>query len=281
MQLIVLGGDGVRETFESTTEAGRFAFEVEPDPALSYVVRVVFEGVQYLAPPALLSPELPTAEVEVVVHATTREPPPLTIERTSVTVVTLDRANARIAFVREDEVRNPGDRVYIGGEDGVTLRLPLPDGVVAAEGVGGEARVEGGTLAVAEALRPGATTIVTRYVVGYDRARDAYALRVTAPLPAARMEVAVPTRFADAIRPLAGAIDAGTRDDGGERSAIVARDGAAAGESVSVLLEGLAGRNAPNPLTGTAGAAVALALALAIIGGGAALGRLARRGGAA
>ena len=283
VQLIVLGEGEVQSAQETTTEAGRFAFEVEPDIELSYVVWVVYDGVQYLAPPVLLSRELPTAEVEMVVYGTTSEAPPLAIERTTVTVLGLDRADARITFVRADEVRNPSDRIFVGGEDGVTLRIPLPDSVVVAESGGeGDSRVEGGTLAVGTALRPGVTTVVSRYVVGYDRARDAYALRVTAPLPTEHMEVAVPTRFADDIRPLAGSVDAGTRDDGGERTTLVAHEGAAgAGESVSVLLDGLAGRNAPNPLTGRGGAAIAVALALAIIGGGAAALHLAGRRAAA
>ncbi len=279
VQLFVLGDAGVQSAQETTTEAGRFAFDVGPDIALSYVVRAVYDGVQYLAPPVLLSRELPTAEVEIVVYAKTTEPPPLTIERTTVTVLGLDRTDARITFVRADEVRNPSDRIFVGDAEGVTLRIPLPDGAVVAEsGVEGDTRVEGGTLVVGTALRPGVTTVVSRYVVGYDRARDAYALRVTAPLPTDHMEVAVPTRFADDIRPLAGSIDAGTRDDGGEPTTLVAREGAAGpGESVSVLLDGLAGRNAPNPLTGRGGAAVAVALALAIIGGGAAVLHLAGR----
>lgn len=283
VQLIVLGEGGVESAQEATTEAGRFAFDVEPDADLSYVVRAVYDGVQYLAPPVLLAPELPTAEVELVVYATTTEPPPLTVDRTTVTVLRLDRANAQIVFLRQDEVRNPSDRVFIGGEDGVTLRIPLTDGTVVAEAGGeGDSRVEGGTLAVATGLRPGVTTVVSRYVVGYDQARDAYALRVTAPLPTEHMEVSVPTRFADEIRPLAGSIDAGTRDEAGERSTVVAHDGAAGpGESVSVLLDGLAGRNAPNPLTGTGGATIAVVLALAVIAGGAAALHLAGRGSAA
>ena len=283
VQLIVLGQSGVQAAQETVTEAGRFAFDVEPNADLSYVARTVYDGVPYLAPPVLLAPELPTAEVELVVYATTTEPPPLTVDRTVVTVLRLDRANAQIVFLREDDVLNPGDRVFIGGEDGVTLRIPLPDGTLVAEAGGeGDSRVEGGTLAVATGLRPGVTTVVSRYVVGYDQARDAYALRVTAPLPTEHMEVSVPTRFADAIRPLAGSIDAGTRDEAGELSTVVAYDGAAGpGESVSVLLDGLAGRNAPNPLTGTGGAAIAVVLALAVIAGGAAALHLAGRRGAA
>ena len=283
VQLIVLDAGGATATQEAMTEGGRFAFEVVADPALSYVALVVYEGVRYLTPPVLLSPDLPTAEVELVVYAKTTETPPLAIERTTVTVLSLDRGNAQLVLLREDDVRNDGDRIFVGDADGVTLRIPLPDSTVSAgDASGGDGyRVEGGTLAVTTPLRPGVTTVVSRYVVGYDRARDAYALRVTAPLPTDHMEIAVPTRFTEDIEPLAGSVRAGTRDVGGERTALVVHEGeAGAGESVTALLEGLAGRNAPNPLTGTGGAAVAVVLALAIIGGGGAVLHLAGRRGA-
>ena len=102
VQLIVLGEGEVQSAQETTTEAGRFAFEVEPDIELSYVVWVVYDGVQYLAPPVLLSRELPTAEVELVVYERTTEPPTLAIERTTALVAELrelddDTASGRIS----------------------------------------------------------------------------------------------------------------------------------------------------------------------------------------
>ncbi len=284
VRLLVLGADGAEAARETTTRGGRFAFEVAADPALSYVVSTTHAGLPYLAPPVLLDAALPAAEVELVVHETTRERPPLTIARTLVTVVALDRANARLELVREDELVHGGDRVYLGGADGVTLRLPLPAGTVSAGVAGGEGehRVEDGALAVAAPLRPGAAMIVTRYAVGYDRARDAHELRAAAPLPTARMEIDVPTRFAERIEPLAGSRRAGVRDEGGERVLRVAREGEArAGETAGALLRGLSGRNAANPLAGGRGALGGLALALAILGAGAALARAAGRRGAA
>ena len=279
VQLIVLDEAAVVESLETTTTGGRFAFAVAPDIARSYVVRAVYEGVQYLGAPVLLSAELPTAEVAITVYETTRERPALSIDRTAVTVLSLDRTNAQLTLLREDQVRNPGDRVYLGGtegggEGGATLRIPLPDRAVEADGLGGEGafRVEGGTLVTTAQLRPGVTSVVSRYVVGYDRARDAYTLRVTAPVATGQMEIAVPTRFVDDLEPLAGSAVTGQRDLEGERVEVVAREGAAGpGDSVSVVLEGLAGGNAANPLTGTGGAVVAVVLALAIISGGAAL----------
>ena len=279
VQLIVLGG-GPPRTLETETQGDAFRFAVDADPLVSYVVRVVYRGVQYIAPPVLLSRELPTAEVELTVFETTRERPPLEIESTLLTVIALDRTNAQLTLLREDRVNNPGDRVYVGGEAGVTLRLPVPDGMVAADGSGeGSYRLEGGTLVATEPLRPGTTTVVTRYVVSYDRAGDAYTLRVTAPLPTRRMEIEVPTRFVDDLDPLAGAVREGERDVEGERVAVIAHDGPAGpGESTSVRLEGLTGRNSPNPLTGTAGAAIAVLLALAVVSGGAVLLMRARGG---
>ena len=171
VQLIVLGG-GPPRTLETETQGDAFRFAVDADPLVSYVVRVVYRGVQYIAPPVLLSRELPTAEVELTVFETTRERPPLEIESTLLTVIALDRTNAQLTLLREDRVNNPGDRVYVGGEAGVTLRLPVPDGMVAADGSGeGSYRLEGGTLVATEPLRPGTTTVVTRYVVSYDRGR--------------------------------------------------------------------------------------------------------------
>lgn len=274
LQLIILGGDGGIETKETASEGARFRFEVVPDARLTYVVRASYQGVSYLAPPLLLSPELPTAEVELTLFESTRERPDLRIESTLVTVLVLDRMNAQLTLERIDEVTNPSDRVYLGDEAGVTLRLPLPDGVVEATGVSveGEFALEGGTLVATAPLRPGTASVVTRYVVGYDRAGDAYTLRVTAPLATQQMEIEVPLRFSDDLDPLAESVRAGEREVSGERVAVIARDGAAGpGVSVSVRLEGLSGLNVENPLTGTAGAVLAVLVALAVVSGGALL----------
>jgi len=283
LQLIVLGEEGVIETIETTTGGTRFRFEVPADPQRTYLVRTVYEGVQYLSGPLLLAPELPSAEVELTLYETTSERPELTIESTVVTVVVLDRTNAQLTLERIDEVRNPADRVYVGDERGVTLRLPLPDGVVEASGVGaeGDFTLEGATLAAALPLRPGGATVVTRYVVGYDRADDAYSLRVTAPLATQRLEIEVPVRFTDELQPLSGSARAASRDVSGERVAVIEREGGAGpGGSVNVRLEALSGRNRQNPLTGSAGAVVAVLVALAVVSGGS-LALLRARGGGA
>ena len=274
VELIILGGASGLETAQTVSgEGGAFLFEVLADPQRTYVVRIERQGVQYLSPPLLLSRELPTTDIEITIYEATRERPDLRIESTLVTLLALDRAAAQLTIERTDEVTNPGDRIYVGDEEGVTLRLPLPDGVAAAYGAGADSGfvLEGGVLAATTALRPGATSVVTRYVVGYDRAEDAYTLRITAPFPTGRMEIEVPGRFVQDLEPLGESDRAAARAVAGERVEVIARAAARPGESVSVRLEGLAGRNAANPLTGRGGALIGMLLALAVTGGGALL----------
>ena len=284
VELIILGGASGLETAQTVSgEGGAFLFEVLADPQRTYVVRIERQGVQYLSPPLLLSRELPATDVEITIYEATRERPDLRVESTLVTLLALDRAAAQFTIERIDEVENPTDRIYVGDEEGVTLRLPLPDGVQGASGAGTDSGfvLEGGVLAATMTLRPGVTSVVTRYVVGYDRAEDAYSLRITAPLPTARMEIEVPARFVQDLEPLGESDRADAREVSGERVEVIARADARPGESVSVRLEGLAGRNAANPLTGKGGALIGVLLALAVSGGGALLLRASlRRAGA-
>ncbi len=274
VELIILGGASGLETVQTVSGAGgAFLFEALADPQRTYVVRVEHQGVQYLSPPLLLSRELPTTDIELTIYEATRERPDLRIESTLVTLLALDRAAAQLTIERSDEVTNPSDRIYVGDAEGVTLRLPLPDGVAAASGAGTDSGfvIEGGVIAATTALRPGVTSVVTRYVVGYDRAEDAYTLRITAPFPTGRMEIEVPGRFVQDLEPLGESGRADPREVSSERVEVVARPAAPAGGSVSVRLEGLAGRNAANPLTDRGGALAGVLLALLVTGGGALL----------
>lgn len=288
VELITLADNGALTMQATATRDGRFEFEVPLDASLTHVLRVLHQGVQYFATtPVLVSAGLPTAEREITVYDATAEQPDLRIESTRVVVIALDRTNAQLTLEREDLVVNPGDRTYAGDELGVTLRLPAPDGVVAGELVSagmpgdGTASFDGGRLAVFTPLRPGATLVVTRYVVGYDRDRDSYRLRATAPLPTGRLELHIPARFVGGVSLLGDAVRGEDDDFEGERLLVIEHPGEAiSGRSVTAQLEGLAGRMAANPLTGRGGAVVATVLALLILVAATTAGRLftSRRG---
>jgi hypothetical protein len=272
VELITLGGTGELEVQRAETNDGRAEFAAAADPALTHLLRVIYSGVQYFGDPVLLSAELPSAEVEVRVYETTTEPPPLTVTSTVVTVLALDREAAELTLVREDLVLNGTDRVYVGaGADGAseaTLRLPLPEGTRDARSLSDEGSfvLGGGTLDVVLPLRPGVTSVVTRYTVGYDRARDGYRLRVTAPLPTERVEVRVPARFVRELRALDGAERAPDAELEGERLLVAASAAEAReGQGTLVELRGLAGSTASNPLTEGRGPLLATALALVLL----------------
>lgn len=270
VQLIELGADGSLTTQEQDVAAGAFSFAVVADAARSYVLRTQYEGVQYLSNPILLSADFPGAQVDLIVYATTRERPALILDSSVLTVIAIDRQNAQLTLIREDVVVNPTDRVYIGDAGGVTLRLPLPERTLSADGLSDEGTftVDGGVLAITAFIRPGATLVVTRYIVGYDRAADAYELRLTAPVPALQTEIHVPERFIEALEPLDGAVRAPNAEFEGEQLLVVALDGPARdGQSVRARMERISGRNQANPLTDQPGAAIAVVLAVALLAG--------------
>lgn len=251
--------DGIRTTFTAATNA-----------RLTYVPRVEWSGVQYLGTPVLLSPELQTGESTVDVYDVTRTAPTLHIRETTLTAIAIDRESHQLTLERDDVVVNPTDRTYVGGDDHVALRLPAPDGAIAANGLSdsGAFTLAGGVVQSTVPLLPGENVIVTRYLVGYDPATAGYRLRVTAPVSADRVQARVPQRF---VREAHGS-DRTTRRVAsttveGERLLVFERTNAAAGTAVLVDLSGLDGAHASNPLTQRAGAAAALALTLVALAG--------------
>ena len=254
---------------------GSFEFEAEADATTTYLVRVVYEGVQYLSNPVFISPELPATTVDIEVYATTDRAPALTIEGTTVTLLAIDREAAELTLVREDRVRHDEPVVYTGGADGVTLRLPVPDGTLDAGGFDdgfAEYTFDGGTVAVAAPLPPGVTSIVTRYTVRYERDEDDYRLRITVPLRSDHVEIRVPERFVRDVQPRSENAAFGPDADfqGEPLTVVELTTPAGPGQGLVVDLLGLSGVDpASNPLTSRSGAAAGAVLALIVVAGAA------------
>jgi hypothetical protein len=277
VQLIVLEGGTVAESRESAVEGGRFAFDVPARSSLTYVLHLRYEGVDYVADPVILSPDERTAERDFVVYETTRDSSNLRVEATRVTAVDLSRGAGEIRLVREDLLSTAGDRVFVGDEAGVTLRLTVPEGTTSAiqvDGLTGEARrleFGGGVVAVSGPVYPGQfSSIVTDYIVRYDPAADRYRLRVTAPAPTAYIEVRVPDEFARRVRPLEEArlgepVTVETAEGPVTLTVAYLAGDTPPGRGLLVDLEGLALVQRVNPLTEQPGAAVAAIAALAAL----------------
>ena len=280
VRLIALDGSNVSTAAEAATRDGRYALSAAVTPGRTYMPHLAYEGVDYLGEPIAPAAAGTPVQRDFLVYATTREAPALTITSTTVTLVAIDREAHRLGFAREDTVANPGDRVYVGSgggapEGNVTLRIPAPDGTLEASGAGtpDAFRLERGVVMAAVPIRPGApTTVVTRYLVGYDAAANTYRLRVTAPLPSERIAVRVPagyTRLRAASGATAAPDERTAEGDAGEVLQVVRSSASTPpGGGILVDLIGLSGRLQANPLTEGAGALAGSALALVVLAAG-------------
>lgn len=272
VQLLALSGDGQVASQEATVQGGAFRFAVPATSTATYVLRATYQGVAYLVdPPILLSPEIRSERREVTVYETTSERPALTIESTVMSLQALDRELGRATLQREDQVVNPSDRIYVGSDDRVSLRIPAPDRVIEigpADEIDAEVTLEGGVVTTTQAIRPGPNLVVTRYLVEYDQAADSYRLRVTAPLPTSEMQIWTPDEFIEDVDG-DGDTTKTTRAFQGTDWTVVRRSGTVAeGESLVATIRGLTQANESNPLTEMPGAALGGALAIAILLGG-------------
>lgn len=273
VQLVILDdSQDITNISQQADARGAFTFEVDSDPRLSYIPFLLYEGVRYLADPIRFDASTTTATVPFEVFSATTDASDLSIETTRVVAVELERSTSTITFLREDVINRTEATVYVGGEDGVTLRIPTPDGTIAAGGLeqdDPDFSFEGGTVNVSIPLRPGVNAIVTRYTVGYDAVEDMYRLRITSPLPTNRIEARVSDRFVSKLEPRAEdarRIQNETFD--GETVLGVERIGPTSpGQGLIVELHGLSGLTPDHVLTTTTGALVGSLLALATIAG--------------
>lgn len=278
VELIELQPSGVTSRRAPVGTDGTYEFVVAVDPEVRYVPRIEYQGVQYFGAAIVLTAEASTVEVEAIaVYESTDVPPVLTIQETVITAIALDRARGQIGFIREDLVANPSDRAYIGGDDGITLRLPAPEGTLeaAGENADGTFALNQGVLTTTTPIRASsATSIITRFLVEYDVVEDEYALRVTVPVEAERIVVRVPEDYARRLRPDGNArlgetetLTAASGEAVLLHTAVL--EGARPGDSLVVTLDGLAIEVNHNPLAEAPGSIIAVGIALVALAAGA------------
>lgn len=279
VELIVLVNADVAEAITVPVVDGTFEVTVPADSNRTYIPSLTYQGVQYFVDPVVLTGPGAEATRAFEVYATTSEQPEIGIDLTIVTVVAIDRAEGQLGLVREDLIANGANRTYVGGEDGVTLRIPVPDGTIdaAGENPDGSTSLENGVLTSTTPIRAMTeTSVISRILVEYDSAADAYVLRVTAPLPTQRIVVRVPEGYTRALLPDGAALagdDETFEVEGSEPVTLrtVVLDNVAPGEGLLVRLDGFAPETNENVLTSTPGAAIAATVAmLAVVGASAA-----------
>jgi hypothetical protein len=271
VQLIILEeSQDITSSSHPADTSGAFTFEVNPDPRFTYIPFLIYEAVRYLSDPIRFDDPPSSATVAFEVYSTTTEAPTLTIAETSVFAVALERSTSTITLVREDLIDRDELTVYVGGDDGVTLRIPVPDGTIDAGALEVDDpyfSFQGGTVNVSLPLRPGLNSVVTRYTVGYDAVEDMYRLRITSPLHTDHIEARVPQGFVSKFEPRGDDVRrAADTEFEGEPIFVVERIGSATpGNGLVVDLVGLSASTPPHIFTTTRGAVIGSLLALIVI----------------
>ena len=281
VRMIALDASKVSGAIPATVSGGRYTASLPMPPGRVYIPHVTYEGVDYFGELVTFTDTAREATRDFRVYATTRTAPALAIVSSTVTVVAIDREQGQIGLLREDMIANPTDRVFIGDESGVTLRIPAPTSTLEATGdeSDGKFTLDRGLLTATTPIRPGRLTpVITRYVVAYDREMDQYALRVTAALPAERLTVRVPVGAVASLTPETGARrvederitpQPGQPGEGQVLQVVQSNSSVQPGGGIVVHLVGLSKDVVQtNPLTEPRGAAIASILALLIVGGG-------------
>jgi hypothetical protein len=273
VELIMLAGSDVGVAGRTTLVDGAYEFRVPLDPEVRFIPRVVYGGVQYLGEPASLSSETPAVEVDpITVYETTDHIAELSIRETVVTVIAIDRGTGQLGMVREDFVVNPTDRVLAAPTEGATLRIPAPERTVDAAGENADGRfaLVDGVLTTTTPMRAlNETLLITRWLVEYDIQSDRYVLRITVPVTADRVVVRVPHEYVRRLMPEGDAtrapdefIETAT-GDAPLYTAVL--EGAGPGDSLVVVLDGLAISVNRNPIAEPPGNVIAATAALLLL----------------
>lgn len=272
VELIILEASQTAGSVKAPVTNGVYEVRVPATASRTYVPRLNYQRVDYFADPVRLTGSEREFTRDFTVYATTDRADSLRLIQTIVTVIGIDPEQGQIGILREDVVAVTGDRVYTGGPSGVTLHLPAPEGATEASAEDGSGTLANGVLSVRTPVRPGeASSIITSYLVAYDRTVDRYRLRVTVPVPAESVVARVPRDFVRDVRPVAPGEQADDQvlQDDARTVLYVLRTPTRieAGQSLLVDIDGVAGTLRRHPLTEQPGTSIAAVAVLAVVAG--------------
>lgn len=273
VEMIILEETQATGSVKAPVKSGTYEIRLPVVESRTYIPRLGYLGVNYFGDPVRFSSSESDVIRDFTVYATTDRANSLRLIQTIVTVIGIDPLKGQLALLREDVMSLGGDRVYIGGPTGITLRIPVPAGTTEASEEDGNGALGDGVLSVSTPIRPGAAAsiITSTYRVTYDPAVDRYRLRVTVPVGADAVVVRVPRDYVHGIRPVAPAVKADNQiiqDEDRTVLLIVRTPGRVeAGQSLLVDIDGISGTLQQHPLTEQPGASIAVAAAAAVFAG--------------
>lgn len=219
---------------------GRFTFTDLPiADGEAYPVVVTYQGVEYSSQMIQLT-QNPSVETEVAVYETTTDPGVVSIDSRSLVVAGAAPELKTVDIMDIVIVNNQSDRTYLGGPDGVVLRLPLPEGALEISPQPGfdygQPRLEAdGTLVTTGPLPPGTHNVVLSYSVPYSGTRATLTVGTAMPTGTLRVLVREGT-YELSSRSL---LDSGTVEVSGVSYRVFSIDGPVVGDRAVVQVSKL------------------------------------------
>jgi hypothetical protein len=238
------------ETFSTTAdENGRFEFsELPVFEGEAYLVRVVYEDIEFTGSMVLLfqDPDNPEVERNITVFERTNDRSVLRILSRGVVIAGADRDAGRIEVLEIIALENESDRVFTGDENGEVLRIALPSN---ASEIAPQPGFDFGQMFFDEqrsnvlvstgAVTPGSHNPMISYQIPYDGTSGTLSIGTAMPTSTLRVLVREDTFniSSSVLEP------AGIQQVGSDSYEVLAIDSPVVGDTMSVRISGLPREN--------------------------------------
>ncbi|MEX2314939.1 MAG: hypothetical protein WD628_04415 [Thermomicrobiales bacterium] len=188
------------DTTTTTADDGSYRFEsLDTSDGLAYAVSVRYADVLYGSSMILLSND-PRQESDIAVFETTTDQSVVSVATRGLIVSGVDRETGVFTVTDAYTFNVAGDMTVVEGNDGYSVRFPVPDNVAEITprpGFNfGTARVEETSVLVTTPLKPGSTTASLDYAFLYTG--TAIDVPLSAAYPTEAVQVLVPAGLDDA-----------------------------------------------------------------------------------
>ncbi|HEX7101663.1 MAG TPA: hypothetical protein VF201_03355 [Nitrolancea sp.] len=259
----------VKQYTGTTDDSGKYVFKDVPVlDGEGYVAHVTYSNVDF--PGSLLLMPQDAGKVDAIkVYEPSTDASIISLDSRSIVVNGADAGSRLLSLFEILAISNKSDRAYIGN-DGVVLRLGLPDGaaqITPQPGFDfGNAKIENGTLITTGPISPGDQTALIAYSLPYTGTSKTVTIGTAMPTQNERFLVK------DGTYDISSQVfnDAGLVDVSGDKYHVLSVDKPIVGDTLSVDILGLpkagnSGESSNGPLYAAIGAGVLIIVAGALV----------------
>ncbi|RIK45926.1 MAG: hypothetical protein DCC58_04915 [Chloroflexi bacterium] len=233
------------ETTTTTDSAGRFSFSgLDTAAGFVYVASATFDNQIYASGMIRIS-DNPVQVADITVYATTTDQSGITVVSRGLVLTTVDPDASTLTFLDVFALNFESDRALVQGDDGRTVRFPVPATALEVSPVQGfnfgSPGIEGAVVYSTAPLFPGESTATLTWIAQYEN--DSIDISFANAYPTGSIRVLVPVQWQEGTRPLVvsgdGVVDGGVVTLGTTEYRVWNRDGVAANQIVNLTFQGL------------------------------------------